>query len=383
MLQYLKVFWKIPQIFSKNSQIIALISSATLILCGFYFYNSCRDSQHKFNDLQSDIKTLQEALQNEKSQKKEPTKDIRKSMIAPKDELDLSTSSDKALLDLATLKKEKIVAENAVQNTFFQGLGSIFVLVTVYASLQNLRIAQRSLSVTEDKQISERFGDTIALLASDKIHIRLGGIYALAKIADYKKADSEKKYYYRQVMETLNAYVREFSPFSAESPSSTDDSPVKIDIQAILNILSHGDEKQDYQPDLSRTSLNKVEIGNSANLKGATFAGANLQKANFWGVNLQAADFSGANLSGATFQEAILGGADFSDANLTGVSFEKAKLQGAIFNEKTVLQGTEFTDAVLEEAYFYGINLNLLNLQSQQLAGIKQDNESTCFDYPF
>lgn len=256
----LKNLCKITKPLPKTSQVIALVSSVTLIFGSLYIYQSCRDSQQKFNDLQSDIKILQAALQNEKFQEIKPTPDVGKRITAPKDNPDTSISSDQARLDLATLKKEKIVAENAVQNTFFQGLGSIFVLVTVYASLQNLRLAQRSLSVTEDKQISECFGDTIALLANDKIHIRLGGIYALAKIADYKKADSEEKYYYRQVMETLNAYVREFSPFLAESSSLTDDSPVKIDIQAILTILSHGDQKQEFYPDLSRTNLNKVEI---------------------------------------------------------------------------------------------------------------------------
>jgi hypothetical protein len=59
------------------------------------------------------------------------------------------------------------------------------------------------LQVAEQGQLTERYTKAIEQLGSDKLDVRLGGIYALERIA----ADSERDH--PTVVEVLSAFVRE------------------------------------------------------------------------------------------------------------------------------------------------------------------------------
>jgi hypothetical protein len=73
------------------------------------------------------------------------------------------------------------------------------------------RITTRTLELTEQGHITERYTKAIEQLGSDKLDVRLGGIYALERLA----IDSERDH--PTVVEVLGAFVREHS-------DSTDDS---------------------------------------------------------------------------------------------------------------------------------------------------------------
>ncbi len=51
------------------------------------------------------------------------------------------------------------------------------------AALDNAKAALKNAKAAQDKQITERFTKAIELLGSENISIRLGGIYALERIA--------------------------------------------------------------------------------------------------------------------------------------------------------------------------------------------------------
>ncbi len=99
----------------------------------------------------------------------------------------------------------------------------------------------RTVQVTREGQVTERFTKAIAQLGDNKPQIRLGGIYALERIARDSGRD------YGPIMEVLTAYVRDKAPRSAEeSPTSTSRPPVATespsitpptDIQAVLTVL--------------------------------------------------------------------------------------------------------------------------------------------------
>src|SRR5919202_1641630 len=106
----------------------------------------------------------------------------------------------------------------------FQALGLMMAGVAgaigVYFTWRNLsqtrQSTERTLWLTEQGQITERFTRAIDQLgASDdktgepKLEIRLGGIYALERIA----RDSPERDY-STVMEVLTAYARENAPYS-------------------------------------------------------------------------------------------------------------------------------------------------------------------------
>ena len=142
--------------------------------------------------------------------------------------------------------------------------------------------------------------------------IRLGGIYALERIAK----DSEKDH--GPIMEVLTAYVRERAPRQeADTPEATRKPPT--DIQAILTVIGRRKitdiKKFDDILDLSNTHL-----------AGIVLFGANLSGVSLHGVNLSGALLIGTNLSGANLHEASLHGADLRGVrNLTTEQVRSAK----------------------------------------------------------
>ena len=101
--------------------------------------------------------------------------------------------------DRLFLEKDRVNAQNAIYRSLIQILGGLFFVVTAYFSWRNIKAA-------EDKQITERFSRAVEQLGSDKIEVRLGGIYSLERIA----MDSTKDHW--TIMEILTSFVQEQSP---------------------------------------------------------------------------------------------------------------------------------------------------------------------------
>ena len=193
------------------------------------------------------------------------------------------------------------------------------------ALLSGLYFTWRTLQVNREGQITERFTRAIDQLGKTDeegnklFEIRLGGIYALERIA----RESEEDHW--PIMEVLTAYVRQHAPLPPEAgqqggeedeaavEKSEEDSggsrqesePIELptrtpDIQAILTVLRrrtrsfrHGEPERLY---LHKTHLMAAPLG-EANLSGAILSGADLSEANLSGAILSGADLSGANLS--------------------------------------------------------------------------------------
>lgn len=111
--------------------------------------------------------------------------------------------------------------ENAYRTTLIQALGGIFFVLTTF-------IAWRNLKATEEKQITERYSKSVEQLGDDKIEVRLGGIYALERIA----RDSPKDHW--TIMEVLTSFVQEKSPLQEnennqeEKGAAQEENPQKI-----------------------------------------------------------------------------------------------------------------------------------------------------------
>lgn len=117
--------------------------------------------------------------------------------------------------------------------SLLQIYAGLFVGVTVAIGSY---IAWENLKVNREGQITERFTRAIDQLgASDndgnpKIEIRLGGIYALERIAN----DSDRDY--QVIMETITAYVRQNSP-ALSTDGSIVESPISEDVAAIIEVI--------------------------------------------------------------------------------------------------------------------------------------------------
>src|SRR5829696_2449684 len=166
--------------------------------------------------------------------------------------------------------KERPALVNEYRRTWAQIIGGFGLLLGLYFTWRRVEISQ-------DQQVTERFtraidqlGATDDTTSKPRLEVRLGGIYALERIAwDSPKRD------YSTVMEVLTAYVRENTPqapepsqASSEAASTSNEAPAEAeeeraeqaappepsrptaDIQAILDVL---DRAQNRVPDEYRS----------------------------------------------------------------------------------------------------------------------------------
>ena len=262
-----------------------------------------------------------------------------------------------------TLQKERLQLENEFRKTLAQIIGGAFILLGAFLAWKRITIAQEG-------QITERFTRAIGQLGDRKnLEVRLGGIYALERIAK----DLPKDHW--TIMEVLTAYIREKAPLKKKKNpppnegSSEEENPKpesvkpKTDIQAILTVIGRRTltykNGEDYRLDLRATDLGGADL-RGANLSEADFSGADLR-----GANLNGAHFRGANLNGAHFRGANLSGAHLRGANLSGAYLWGANLSGAY------LWGANLSEANLGGAHLSGAHLRGADLRGASLEGVK------------
>ncbi len=258
--------------------------------------------------------------------------------------------------------------ENEARRTVAYIIGGILAVIGIALTFWRIRTLEKQVDamekqilVAQEGQITERFTRAIDQLGSGKMEIRLGGIYALERIAQ----DSEKDHW--PIMEVFTTYVRENVPWSEpdEYEPIEDNDPnykPRTDIQAILTVIGRRKEafreKETRALNLSHTDLREMNLRESQ-LDRAGFTGANLNEARLVKASLQ-----GANLSFARIDEARL-----NRANLEGADLWSAKLREAILVE-TNLKGARLWSANLREAILIGANLEGANLTGAWLQGV-------------
>ena len=197
---------------------------------------------------------------------------------------------------LATLEDEH-------RRTLVQSIGGFFLLVGLYLAWRRIVATEENVRVAQEGHITEGFTRAIDQLGQEgkgKMAIRLGGIYALERIAK----DSEKDH--GPIMEVLTAYVREKAPRQEEGIPKGFEKPPP-DIQAILTVLGRrettGKNRGNDPLDLSDTRLVRAGL-TDANLSGAILVDADLSGAYLKRANLAGADLTDANLSKAFLNNA-------------------------------------------------------------------------------
>jgi hypothetical protein len=196
--------------------------------------------------------------------------------------------------------KDRIQIEADALKTVAQILGGGALLAGLYFAWKNVQMLQEG-------QITERFTRSIEQLGSDRLEVRLGGIYALGRLARECRRDQHS------ISQVLCAYVRDRARWSE---GRTGDHPT-IDIQAVLTLLG----RQRWARDPVRPWLDL----SGTDLRGADLCWAHLEAANFIGCHLEGARLVDAHLEGAYMTDAHVNGADF-----TGTSLDRADLCGVI-----------------------------------------------------
>ncbi len=255
--------------------------------------------------------------------------------------------------------------------------------------------------------MTERFTRAIDQLGHVQLDVRLGGIYALERIARDSPADRA------MIGEVLTAFVRSHAPWPPRLPGQyiatapIDQVPelqVRApDVQASLTVLSRGGfaqpEGQGDPLDLHAVDLRHADLGGDhlegvnlsaaqleeadlvqAHLEGANLNYAQLERADLFHAHLEEAFLSAAQLEGANLFGAQLERTDLVDAHLEGASLPVAYLEGANLAHAHLegadlrnahLKGASLVDAHLEGASLYGTHLEGASLFGAHLEGAR------------
>jgi uncharacterized protein YjbI with pentapeptide repeats len=258
----------------------------------------------------------------------------------------------------------------SLRATILQGLGGLVLLSTLYFTARTLRLNRRG-------QLTERFGKAVEQLGSEKLAVRLGGIYALEQIA----LDSAELHW--AVVEVLAAFLRENTNTRAK-PTSAGEERVATDVQAIVTVLGRRPErrrreeqKRGRRLQLFGVSLPGAEMVDAhlehAQLTEARLDGAGLLRAHLRGAWLHRTELSGAVLAWADLRDAWLGG-----SRLDGTDLRHALLHGADLGAVEYPPGTRArrsryrelpTGARLEDTILRHANLEGADLRGADLRG--------------
>ncbi|WP_261565688.1 pentapeptide repeat-containing protein [Frankia gtarii] len=201
----------------------------------------------------------------------------------------------------------------------------------------------REREANKNTHVRELFTRAVDQLGSDNGTVRLGGIYALERIATDSPPDQ------RTVMEVLSAFIRTRSTDPALRPPAPADGeppapPVRpaADIRAAVQVLA----RLPHRDGVPRSDLTGVDLTGPTSLDHLDLTEANLTRAGLAGVNLSGAQLDRANLSGARLGGANLSGARLSVADLSGAELGGAHLtraQGLIQEQVDAARGNDRT----------------------------------------
>lgn len=296
----------------------------------------------------------------------------------------------------------RIEAEIAARDVLVKAIGGLLVFVTAFVSVQNLR-------VSEEKQITERFSKAVEMLGHEgSIHIRLGGIYALERIA----RDSEKDRY--PVMQVLAAFVRvKASEIVGRETSLEENNSHNYEEFSDSRDFAEREHEERYGPGYDEPdpeyyeyylgTLNENHISNY--LIDVQAAISAIGKRDFKDSDLFSLDLSQTRLDGITFRgnykninfhrtrfrdcifgsDINTGGANFLQSNFREAVFEKAEFKYADFREvrfdssiflTSTFEGTDFRSSYLLGAKFSGrTNINKCHFESADLTRVSVGGE--------
>jgi Pentapeptide repeats (8 copies) len=278
-----------------------------------------------------------------------------------------------------TLQQAQAQLQNSIRATLLQALGGILVIAGAVATW-------RQVQISREGQITDRLTHAIDQLGADKADIRIGGIFALERLARDSAADR------LAIAEILAAFIRAHAAWPAGHRSHPDQHPTPDvdesmlwltdrapDVRtAVLVLGRYPHEEREHRLALRRVDLRRtnfysgtlinVDLADSnlaacwadgvrwercrfsnTDLRKTSLANATLNKSNFRWAYLQQANLQGASLREADLSNAHLRGADLRDADLRDAQLDRTDLSGANLSGAHLL-GALLTDIRTDQA---------------------------------
>jgi hypothetical protein len=244
--------------------------------------------------------------------------------------------------------------QNAFRATLLQALAGLLVVIGAIATW-------RQVHISREGQITDRFTRAVDQIGSDNINIRVGGVYALGRLATNSSVDR------LPVQWLLAGFIRGQAPWAVGGLNGTTHPTADVDmhlpwlrvraadVQAAMTVLSR---RMNPDPEwplyLSRTDLRGLHLAR-ADLSGTLCRHGNLARAWLRGTNMDDCDLTDT---------------DLRDANLVQVSLVNATLVGAH------LKGADLRGANLRGADLRGADMRAIHLRETALTGAKADEQT-------
>ena len=250
--------------------------------------------------------------------------------------------------------------------------GVVAMLLAVWRSI----VAERQADTAQQSLLNERYQKGAEMLGIEALSVRLGGIYALERLA----ADYPGQYHV-QIMKLLCAFARNptededyekklaernVKPYTLPSP--------REDVQAAINAIGSRDrtraaieKSQGFELNLIGADLSLTRIGD-ANLSGAMLNYADLSHTDIFSV-----DLSGAFLQGTVMKHARLRDIDFTDARAQRVNLSDANVfqsNKPLFDlDDSDLSYAQLSDVDLSSKSIQTANLDHVQIKTSDLSG--------------
>lgn len=238
---------------------------------------------------------------------------------------------------------DRAKAVNDVRTGLLQAVGGLVVVLGAV-------LTWRQLQVNRAGQVTDAFASAITHLGDPSLDVRLGGIYALERIARTSKGDRQA------IEEVLCLFVK--------NRATTEDR--EIDVNVALLVLGRRrpaggalalDRALLHDVRLRFTNLAEVDL-HFANLDGAHLFGADLTKTDLSGVTFREAVLVDATLYQADLRDAVLTGAYASNGDFRATDLSRADLRHAHLDHSRLnqadLRGANLTNADLAHANLNG-----------------------------
>ncbi len=223
-------------------------------------------------------------------------------------------------------------------STIIRNLGLVIAAgIALPLAIWRSRIAERQAETAQRGLLNERYQKCSEMLGSEKLPVRLGGLYALERLSG-----EHPEQYHIEVMRLFCAFARHPVGKSVENIALTNGGILTDDAQfasgseeAAKEIAAERGEEHDHRQWvredvqavmdlLRRRSEKRIELERDANfrldLRGVHLRYGSLAKINLDGAFLMKTDLSNAILSGASLVDADLSGSNLENANLDGTN---------------------------------------------------------------
>jgi uncharacterized protein YjbI with pentapeptide repeats len=261
--------------------------------------------------------------------------------------------------------------QNEVRTTLVQSLGGAVLGLGAYFTARQLRTSQKAQEIAREGQITERYTRAVDQLGHAEIDVRVGGVYALERLAGDSPDDLAT------IGEVLTSFVRGRSPWPPSRPGQYHAAaPMhkvpelqarNADVQAAVTVLVRGAFARDLTLDLHQVDLRAADLV-GARLEEANLRNAHLERAKLTASHLEGAELRRINFQGAALTGAHLEGADLTAASLEGVNLLMAHLEGADLTAAR-LEGANLRRCYLQEAIVLNSHLQGADLRRTRLQG--------------